>query len=101
MRTMRGPYTSLKTGRHWDSKDEIGSAATDPEGEKLILGECKYWSDPVGISVLWYPEAKTSAVAWEWDSWKIWYVLFSVSGFAEELKRIAADRKDMLLVNKL
>ena len=42
--------------------DEIDIAAMDPDGENLILGECKFWKEPVGVSVLqtW----KTSLSVW-------------------------------------
>lgn len=91
------PYHFSKIGRYWDSKDEIDIAAIDPEGKNLILGECKYWSDPVGISVLRDLEAKASAVSWERDCRKVWYVLFSASGFTEELKALAEGRDDVML----
>ena len=41
-----------KIGRYWDSNIEIDIAALDPDRKNLILGECKYWADPVGINVL-------------------------------------------------
>ena len=79
------PFNFTKIGRYWDSKDEIDIVALDPEGKNLILGECKYWAEPVGVSVLRDLEAKTDSVAWERDNRKIWYVLFSASGFTDEL----------------
>ena len=46
------PFYFSKLGRYWDSKEEIDIAAIDPDGKNLILGECKYWQEPVGVSVL-------------------------------------------------
>jgi len=91
------PFNFTKIGRYWDSKDEIDIVALDPEGKNLILGECKYWADPVGVSVLRDLEAKTDSVAWERDNRKVWYVLFSASGFTDELKALAESREDLLL----
>lgn len=91
------PFHFSKLGRYWDSKLEIDIAAIDPEGKNLILGECKYWSDPVGVHVLRDLELKAQAVTWEQTKRKTWYVLFSVSGFTEELKEYAAQREDVLL----
>lgn len=91
------PFNFTKLGRYWDSKDEIDIVALDPEGKNLILGECKYWSEPVGVSVLRNLESKASAVAWERDRRKVWYVLFSASGFTEELINEAASRTDLEL----
>lgn len=47
-----------KLGRYWDNQTEIDIAAIDPEGKNLILGECKYWSEPVGINILTALEEK-------------------------------------------
>lgn len=91
------PFNFTKLGRFWDSKDEIDIVALDPEGKNLILGECKYWSEPVGVSVLRNLEAKASAVAWERDRRMVWYVLFSASGFTQELIDEAASRTDLEL----
>ena len=49
----------------------------------------------MGTSVLRDLEAKT--VAWERNERKVWYVLFSVSGFTEELKLEAEARTDVQL----
>ena len=95
------PFNFTKIGRFWDSKDEIDIVALDPESKNLILGECKYWTDPVGVSVLRDLEAKTDAVPWERNSRKVWYVLFSASGFTDELKALAQTRSDLLLCDEL
>lgn len=94
------PFNFTKLGRYWDSKDEIDVVALDPEGKNLILGECKYWTEPVGVSVLRDLEAKADSVAWERDKRKIWYVLFSASGFTEELKAMAQTRNDLMLCDE-
>ena len=91
------PFNFTKIGRYWDSKDEIDIVALDPEGKNLILGECKYWTEPVGVSVLRDLEAKTASVAWERDNRKVWYVLFSASGFTDELIKEAESRTDLEL----
>ena len=95
------PFNFTKIGRYWDSKDEIDIVALDPEGKNLILSECKYWAEPVGVSVLRDLEAKTDSVAWERDNRKVWYVLFSASGFTKELKALAQSREDLLLCDEL
>ena len=91
------PFYFSKLGRYWDAKEEIDIAAIDPEGKNLILGECKYWQEPVGISVLRDLEAKAKTVVWERNERKTWYVLFSASGFTEELKLEAEARTDLEL----
>lgn len=38
--------------------------ADNSKDKNLILGECKYWAEPVGMRVLRDLEAKTASVAW-------------------------------------
>ena len=91
------PFYFSKLGRYWDSKEEIDIVAIDPDGKNLILGECKYWQEPVGISVLRSLEAKAKTVSWEKGKRKTWLVLFSVNGFTEELRAVAETRTDLQL----
>ena len=91
------PFYFSKLGRYWDSKEEIDIAAIDPDGKNLILGECKYWQEPVGVHVLRELEAKAKTVSWEKEKRKTWFVLFSVNGFTEELRAEAAARTDLQL----
>lgn len=94
------PFHFSKLGRFWDSKDEIDIVALDPEGKNLILGECKYWTERVGVGVLRDLEAKAKSIPWEQAHRTVWYVLFSAAGFSEELKTIAESRADLLLCDE-
>ena len=94
------PFYFSKLGRYWDSKEEIDIAAIDPDGKNLILGECKYWQEPVGVSVLRELEAKAKTVSWEKEKRKTWFVLFSVNGFTEELRAEAETRTDLQLCER-
>lgn len=93
------PFHFSKLGKYWDARTEIDIAAIDNDGKNLILGECKYWQEPVGANVLRNLESKTSAVKWNNDQRKVWYVLFSAAGFTEELQAEAARRTDLLLID--
>ena len=93
------PFHFSKLGKYWDAKTEIDIAAIDNDGKNLILGECKYWQEPVGVNVLRNLESKTSVVKWNNDQRKVWYVLFSAAGFTEELQAETAQRPDLLLID--
>jgi hypothetical protein len=93
------PFHFSRLGRTWDGDTEIDIAALDPEGGNLILGECKYWQEPVGLNILHDLEKKAESVSWEKQRRKVWYVLFSAGGFTEELTQLAARRPDLLLVD--
>lgn len=86
-----------KIGRYWDSNVEIDIAALDPDGKNLILGECKYWTEPVGVNILKDLERKAESVTWESGRRKTNYVLFSISGFTPELESYIATRPDVKL----
>jgi len=91
------PFTFSKIGRYWDNNSEIDIAAIDPDGKNLILGECKYWREPVGINILLDLEDKARKVTWNKPNRKTWYVLFSASGFTSELIYLAKKRNDIIL----
>ncbi len=91
------PFHFSKIGRYWSGDTEIDIAALDAEGGNLILGECKYWKEPVGANILRELEEKTATVPWHRGRRKLWYVLFSVSGFTKELQEQAKCRKDVIL----
>ena len=90
-------FNFSKIGRYWDNSTEIDIAAIDPEGKNIILGECKYWKEPVGVNVLSDLEEKAKNVAWNKSNRKEWFVLFSAEGFTPELKELAQKRVDIML----
>ena len=91
------PFCFSKVGRWWNSEEEIDIAAIDPDGNNLILGECKFWQEPVGVSVLRSLEEKAYSVEWRKQKRKVWFILFSISGYTDELQQIAASRNDLIL----
>lgn len=93
------PFHFTKIGRYWDSQTEIDIAAIDSESNNLILGECKYWKDKVGINILNELEQKAAQVGWKKSERKVWYVLFSANGFTPELEQLAKTRKDIVLAD--
>ena len=94
------PFHFSKIGRWWDGKNEIDIAAIDPEEKNLILGECKFWQEPVGINIFRELEQKSGSVDWQKQNRHVWFVLFSSAGFTEELKELVAERDDLLLFDE-
>ena len=94
------PFVPTKVGRWWGAGDvEIDAVALDDQGSSLALCECKFWKEPVGANVLRDLESKAPAVVWQREERSLWYVLFSISGFTEDLQRMAAEREDVLLMS--
>ena len=44
-------------------------------------------------------EQKAKHVAWDQDHRRTWFALFSMGGFTDELKQLAEERTDFLLVD--
>lgn len=94
------PFPFARVGRYWDARTEIDIAALDASGEQAVVGECKYWKGPVGANVLYGLEQKARGAAWGKTPKKIWYVLFSIGGFSDDLKVLAGQRDDLLLIGE-
>ncbi|SDZ14881.1 ATP-binding protein [Tindallia californiensis] len=92
-------FTFDKVGRWWNNDTEIDIVAYDREGADIIFGECKYWSNKVGINVLEELENKAKAVEWKKDKRKEYYILFGVNGFTDDLLKEAENRDDVVLSN--
>lgn len=86
-----------KAGRWWNKNTEIDLVAYDSSGDSLLLGECKYSANPKGIKVLDELTIKEQALPFR-NKKKTSYILFSKSGFTEELVRYANDHKNIYLV---
>jgi hypothetical protein len=76
----KSPFRFNQIGRWWDNKNEIDIFATD--GENIILGECKFKNSKMTISD--YENLKQK---YNTDK-KIYYYLFSKSGFDDNLLSI-------------
>jgi AAA+ ATPase superfamily predicted ATPase len=76
------PFYFMKLGRWWENSEEVDIVAYDHDGNVLI-GECKWTTQPVGVKLLNKMLELDSKIMPE--SNQIWYYLFSKSGFTKEL----------------
>ena len=88
-----------KVGRWWNSNTEIDIVALDQEGSHIIFGECKYWTNKVGMDVLRDLELKAKQVDWKREMRDDYFILFSVNGFSDELTELSKTRKDLILMS--
>ncbi|MGL5622181.1 DUF234 domain-containing protein, partial [Cetobacterium sp.] len=89
------PFPIKSIGRWWDKNEEIDVVAL---GEKEILfGECKWSNKHVGLSVLFKLQEKAKKV--DKKGKKEFYILFSKSGFSEELIEYSKVNSNILLSN--
>jgi hypothetical protein len=84
-------------GQWWFKEHELDVLGLTDEG--LVAGECKFTSTPVSEGILSDLERTAAEVQWSDmpQSPDNVYVLFSRSGFSEDLKRTADSRDDVHL----
>ncbi|OGL88314.1 ATPase [Candidatus Uhrbacteria bacterium RIFCSPLOWO2_02_FULL_51_9] len=88
-----------RMGRYWDSDQEIDVVGFSTSEKKIIFGECKWSEKPVGINIYEDLKKKAAKVEWNKDNRKEYYILFSKSGFTEEMIKIAKN-DGVVLVEK-
>jgi len=89
----------LDVGQWWHKEDEIDVLGLSKDG--LVAGECKYTSSPASEGVLHDLERTAKAVRWSEEpaDSETLYVLFSRSGYTDDLKRRSESRSDVRLFN--
>ena len=91
-----------KRGRYkiwWNHHVEIDIVALDRESNHIIFGECKYRADKTGLNVLRDLEQKSAQVEWKREERKNHFILFSMSGFTDELTELSRVRNDLVLMS--
>ena len=65
----------------------------------IMVGECKWWTKPLGANVLSELQQKARAVLPHFQRPpQVYYALFARNGFTGELHQMAAERHDLLLI---
>lgn len=85
-------YDLLKCGRWWDKHEEIDGIGIGEDF--LIVAECKYSNKKVGTDILQDLQKKAKKI--DSDLPVKFYILFSKSGFTEELKKL--QNEEIVLV---
>lgn len=86
-----------KVGRWWDNSYEIDVVGLSEADNLMVLGECKFWTGPIGLNILEQLEHKAAFVDWHKEKRNTLYILFSINGFSEDLRKVAAARGDVIL----
>lgn len=96
------PFIPSRVGAWWGRSDiEIDVVAVDEQAGRAVFGECKFWSKPLGANVLRHLEERVAKALQDpalrpYDQLPF-FVLFSISGFTDELRKLASERDDILL----
>ncbi|MBU1667670.1 ATP-binding protein [bacterium] len=90
-------YPLLKCGRWWSKSDEIDVVGV---GEDFMLvGECKYSNKKVGTDILLELKEKSTKIELELPV--KYYLLFSKSGFTDDLIAISQQENEVVLLDSI
>ena len=88
-----------KIGRWWNNSAEIDIVGLNEEENSIIFGECKYYKDSKKMNekVFYNLKEKSKLVEWKNNNRKEMFILFSASGYSDELKKIAKENDKLIL----
>jgi len=89
-------YPLLKAGRWWSKDEEIDVVGVSETF--MLVGECKYSNKKVGTDVLAQLEKKSKKIELKLPIKH--YLLFSKSGFTQDLLEIEKKREDVILIER-
>ncbi|MCL1805327.1 MAG: ATP-binding protein [Clostridiales bacterium] len=89
-----------KLGRWWNNQDEIDIVGLDNDSSEITFGECKFRNRPMDVDVFESLLSKKELVLWNKGNRTERFILFSISGFTDRLRDLAANRGDLLLFEK-
>ncbi|PIV06627.1 MAG: ATP-binding protein [Syntrophobacterales bacterium CG_4_8_14_3_um_filter_58_8] len=85
-----------RVGRWWSKEGEIDIVGLDEDENAVVFGEAKWSVNPVGMDILDNLERKAKLVDWRKGERKEYFVLFSRSGFTENLEKLAGERGGLI-----
>ncbi|MCL1853439.1 MAG: ATP-binding protein [Peptococcaceae bacterium] len=93
----QGRLSFTKLGPWWNKNESIDLVALDSLGDEIVFAECRYQTQPMDVDVFEKLLYKKNAVDWKNGSRRERFVLFSLSGFTEQLQDLAAGHDDIIL----
>ncbi len=82
-------YPQFEVGRWWFREHEIDIVGLNEEENNIILSECKWTKSRIGFTLLNDLKEKAGKVRWNNKNREEKYLLFSKSGFTDDLRSYA------------
>jgi len=86
-----------RVGRWWQKSEDIDIVGLNEKENTILFGECKWSKNRVDKKLLNDLKQKSEYVKWKIGKRTEKFILFSKSGFTEELKNIAKEKTDLEL----
>lgn len=90
------PFLPENIGAWWDRDSEIDALAISRAEKKALAGECKWSIKPVGRNVLDELKQKAQTLLRSGEIERLYYALFSRSGFTPAMEALAQEEGVML-----
>jgi len=90
-------YPLLKCGRWWSKNDEIDVVGVGEDF--MLIGECKYSNKKVGTDILLVLKEKSTKIELKLPI--KYYLLFSKSGFTDDLIAISQQENEVVLLDSI
>lgn len=97
MELLRDQLNLIRIGKWWHKKEAEIEIVGIGENGNIIFGECKYSNHPKGMGELTKLIEQSDKVIWNNDNRKNYYIIFSFSGFTDELIEYAASQDNIFL----
>ena len=96
------PFMPNRVGSWWGARDvELDVVGLNTEEGRAVFGECKFLTNPAGVSVLNHLEeqAKKALKDAAFGPYRNEpaFAIFSIGGFTDELRALACERNDVYL----
>lgn len=86
IRTNRFDVRYSQVGRWWYGEEEIDIVGLNPRENAILLAECKWTAQPVGVSLAESLLEKSESVRWRNGDRREQFALFSKSGFTDAVR---------------
>jgi AAA+ ATPase superfamily predicted ATPase len=90
------PFTPEIVGAHWATDSQIDVVAINWREKAILLGECKWGTNPIGREVIRELIDKTSRVV-PGNDWKVHYAFFARAGFTPAAQQTANEARALLV----
>jgi uncharacterized protein len=91
------PFAPERVGAWWSPRGEIDVVAVSDEASAVLVGECKWSVKPVGVNVLEDLQRAAQHLQHEGGWRRVYFALFSRSGFTPALRELAVEGNVMLV----
>jgi hypothetical protein len=90
------PFAVELVGSHWAADAQIDVLAINWREKAILLGECKWYTAPIGPAVIRELVAKAPLVVPAAD-WQVTYAFFARAGFTAEAQQEAQQHQAWLV----